>query len=70
MEALVRLIQSLPVGITELGCHPGTPGDDLNTMYRDERVQEVRALCDPRVRATIQTAAVRLRSFYGSISIA
>ena len=70
VDSLVRLIQSLPVGITELGCHPGAPGDDLNTMYRDERVQEVRALCDPRVRATIEIAGVRLRSFYGSISIA
>ena len=62
VEALVQIIESLPAGITELGCHPGF-GDGLETMYRDERIQEVYALCDPRVRAAVVRRGVQLRSF-------
>ena len=59
----MRLIAAVPPGITELGCHPGRAAD-LDTMYRDERAQEVAALCDPRVRATVWRLGVRLCSFY------
>jgi predicted glycoside hydrolase/deacetylase ChbG (UPF0249 family) len=45
-----------------LGCHPAD-GDDLNTMYRRERLEELRVLCDPRVRAAIQSMGIELRSF-------
>ena len=62
VEALVEIMASLPPGITELGCHPGA-GDDLDTMYRDERIQEVQSLCDPRVRAAILRNGIELRSF-------
>jgi len=62
VDALVSLVMDLPPGITELGCHPGL-GDDLDTMYRDERLQEVRSLCDLRVRAAIARCGVQLRSF-------
>jgi len=62
-DALVRLIQTLPSGITELGCHPGAIDDGLDTMYRAERAQELRALCDPRVRVAIGSSGVRLCSF-------
>ncbi len=63
-EALVKILSSLPAGITELGCHPGA-GDDLETMYRSERRKEVRVLCDPRVRAAIVAESIALRSFAG-----
>lgn len=62
VEALVEILESLPEGITELACHAGY-GDDLEGMYRDERAQEVRALCDPRVRAAIAKEAIQLCSF-------
>jgi predicted glycoside hydrolase/deacetylase ChbG (UPF0249 family) len=62
-DALVRLIQTLPVGITELGCHPGTADDDLDTMYFAERAPELAALCDPSVRAAVESSGVRLCSF-------
>jgi predicted glycoside hydrolase/deacetylase ChbG (UPF0249 family) len=32
-------------------------------MYRRERAEEVKALCDPRVRAALAAAGVELRSF-------
>lgn len=62
VEALVELIESLEPGVTELGTHPGYT-DGLREWYRTQRVQEVRALCDPRVRETIQRLGIELTSF-------
>jgi predicted glycoside hydrolase/deacetylase ChbG (UPF0249 family) len=59
---LVELIESLPPGWTELGCHPGL-GTDMKSSYAAEREAEVRALCDPVVRAALARAEVELRSF-------
>jgi predicted glycoside hydrolase/deacetylase ChbG (UPF0249 family) len=61
VEALIELLASLPPGTTELSCHPGQ-GDDLCSMYRSERAQEVKALCDPRIRAALGAMAIELRS--------
>jgi chitin disaccharide deacetylase len=61
-EALINILAALPPGITELGCHPGEDGD-LNTMYRIERAQEVKALCDRRVREAVLAQAIELCSF-------
>jgi chitin disaccharide deacetylase len=63
VDALVGLIERLEVGITELCCHPGYPGD-LDDWYRMEREQEVRALCDVRVREAIERKGVRLCSYH------
>jgi chitin disaccharide deacetylase len=60
--ALINILGTLPPGCTELGCHPGI-GDDLDTMYCSERVEEVKVLCDPRVRTSIATMGIELRSF-------
>ncbi len=62
VAALMSLIESLPAGVTELGCHPGLD-DDLETTYRHERPREVAALCDPRVRAAVESSGVVLASF-------
>jgi predicted glycoside hydrolase/deacetylase ChbG (UPF0249 family) len=62
VESLVRLIADLPPGITELGCHPGYP-DGLVSMYKEERLVECQSLCDPRVRAAIETGQIGLCSF-------
>jgi chitin disaccharide deacetylase len=62
VEALVRTIERLPGGVTELGCHPATDNDHDST-YDRERLQEVATLCDPRVRAAIDRCGVALRSF-------
>jgi predicted glycoside hydrolase/deacetylase ChbG (UPF0249 family) len=60
--ALIGTLAALPSGVTELGCHPGF-GDDLESAYRGERADEVRALCDPRVRAAIASEGIVLCSF-------
>ena len=52
LEGLVRLLETLPPGITELGCHPGWD-DDLPTMYCKQRRQEVNVLCDPEAAAAL-----------------
>jgi predicted glycoside hydrolase/deacetylase ChbG (UPF0249 family) len=66
-SALVSIIERLPDGVTELACHPAdalAPGErDLDTMYRDERAQELKALCDPAVRDAIARRGIALGTF-------
>jgi chitin disaccharide deacetylase len=62
VEGLIGVIERLPVGITELGCHPADPTDH-ESAYDRERAREVATLCDPRVRAAIDRNGVSLRSF-------
>jgi predicted glycoside hydrolase/deacetylase ChbG (UPF0249 family) len=64
VAGLTKIIAALPSGWTELACHPGDPsGEDLNTMYRRERAEEVNVLCDQRVREALATLDIELRSF-------
>ena len=62
VNGLIRILETLPPGYTELGCHPAD-GCDLDTMYRSERLEELRVLCDPNVRTAIQARGIELRSF-------
>ena len=62
VDGLIHILQTLPPGYTELGCHPAA-GCDLDTMYRNERLEELRVLCDPKVRVAITTLGIELRSF-------
>jgi predicted glycoside hydrolase/deacetylase ChbG (UPF0249 family) len=60
--SLVNLIRSIPDGATEIGCHPAAVSD-MTSVYRNERVHELEALCDPRVRAAIVEERIVLSSF-------
>ena len=62
IDGLINVLGTLLPGYTELGCHPGL-GDDLDTMYCSERVEEVKVLCDPRVRTSIAAMGIELCSF-------
>jgi predicted glycoside hydrolase/deacetylase ChbG (UPF0249 family) len=62
VENLIEILERLPAGITELGCHPGA-GADIESAYREEREAEVRVLCDPRVRETIDREGIVLCTF-------
>jgi len=67
VEALVGLLERLEPGATELCCHPGYP-DDLpvpfrKEPYRTERAVEVRTLCDPTVRKTVEQLGILLCAF-------
>ncbi len=61
-EALVEIVRALQPGVTELGCHPGLDAE-LDSVYRDERIAEVAALCDPRVREAIREEGIILCNF-------
>jgi predicted glycoside hydrolase/deacetylase ChbG (UPF0249 family) len=63
VDALLNMIDALPEGWTEFGCHPGIVADDDplgGTMYRVERNVEVRTLCDPRITARLARGDVQL----------
>jgi chitin disaccharide deacetylase len=59
---LVELIEALPPGWTEIGCHPSRCAD-TGSSYEAERELELRVLCDPGVSVAIERAGVSLRSF-------
>lgn len=59
---LLRILGNLQSGCTELGCHPGY-GTDLHTMYKAEREQEIKTLCDPQVIQTVVNMNIELASF-------
>ncbi len=62
VRALIDIFGSLNADVTEIACHPAAV-DDLNTMYRAERLRELETLCDPRLREAISELGIRLISF-------
>ena len=60
--ALAALVAALPVGTTELCCHPGEQIDPV-WDYGVERTIELESLCHASVRAAIAESGVRLESF-------
>jgi predicted glycoside hydrolase/deacetylase ChbG (UPF0249 family) len=62
LERLIETLSALPDGWTVLPCHPGYP-DDLKTMYKRERMEELKVLCDPRLRAAVRSLGIELCSF-------
>ncbi len=62
VDGLIQIVARLSQGWTELSCHPALAAD-LETLYRDERIQEVKVLCDPRVRDAMRGMNVELCSF-------
>jgi predicted glycoside hydrolase/deacetylase ChbG (UPF0249 family) len=59
---LKRILDSLPDGTTELGCHPGFC-EGLESPYRHERGDEIRVLCSPTIRTHLEALQISLRSF-------
>jgi predicted glycoside hydrolase/deacetylase ChbG (UPF0249 family) len=62
VDRLIEVLADLPAGLTVLVCHPGD-ASDLKTVYQRERRDELKVLCDPRVRAAIGQLGIRLCSF-------
>jgi predicted glycoside hydrolase/deacetylase ChbG (UPF0249 family) len=62
VDALLRVLSSLPEGVTELGCHPAAEPVE-GSSYSSERPLELEALCDSRVRAAVKSEDIELRSF-------
>jgi chitin disaccharide deacetylase len=61
-EHLTRLIEGLPPGWTEIGCHPAA-GPVPASSYDAERQIELATLRDPQVKDLLNVTSVRLCSF-------
>jgi chitin disaccharide deacetylase len=60
---LMQLIGTMAgEGMTELGCHPGHPGD-FHSSYSDEREVELATLTEPGLSEEIESLGVELVSF-------
>jgi predicted glycoside hydrolase/deacetylase ChbG (UPF0249 family) len=62
IERLVSILESLPPGVSELGCHPGEGGGP-GSMYDAERRIEIETLCAPILRDTLSRLNIQLCSF-------
>jgi predicted glycoside hydrolase/deacetylase ChbG (UPF0249 family) len=59
-EALAASLAAVGEGITELMAHPGHAPSHARTSFGAEREIELEALCDPRARAAVDRAGIRL----------
>lgn len=63
---LVELLSLIPIGTTELMCHPGRCGPPLRaarTRLKESREAELEALTSAEVRAQIQRAGIELVNY-------
>ena len=62
---LLSILDALADGSSELMCHPGHPDRELlaGSSYAAEREEEIRALCDPRVRDRVHERGILLIPF-------
>jgi predicted glycoside hydrolase/deacetylase ChbG (UPF0249 family) len=71
-EGLVRLLQGLPDGTTELMCHPGYLDESLrrtSTRLQHSRESELQILTDPDIRNLVASQGIRLID-YGFVATA
>jgi chitin disaccharide deacetylase len=69
-EGVLRLLQRLPEGTTELMCHPGYADEGLRrtaTRLQESRQKEIEILTDPELRNVVASRAIRLID-YGSVA--
>jgi predicted glycoside hydrolase/deacetylase ChbG (UPF0249 family) len=68
VDNLILLLSTLPVGITELACHPALRDDAvLEAQYLTEREAEVKTLCDLRIREAIIREGIIPCSFHDTL---
>jgi len=64
VAGLLRLLDTeIGEGVTELNCHPGYVEAGFPSSYAAEREEELRTLCDERVRQAILEREIRLIGF-------
>lgn len=65
VENLLRLLDELPDGVTELMAHPGLADDQLRyeSSYNAQREVELAVLTDPRVLAAVHERGIQLITF-------
>lgn len=62
IDSLLRLLEHLPEGVSELSCHPAA-ASDLQTMYGRERITELQTLTSGQVKRAIARWNIQLGSF-------
>jgi predicted glycoside hydrolase/deacetylase ChbG (UPF0249 family) len=64
LDHLMRLLETLPEGISELMCHPGYVDSDLaSSTYRQERETELLLLTHPAVQKQVADLGIELVTF-------
>lgn len=64
---LLRLVDAMAPGWTELMCHPGF-ARDVRSVYASEREVELVTLCDPELPVALAARGVMLRTFSDLVS--
>jgi predicted glycoside hydrolase/deacetylase ChbG (UPF0249 family) len=64
-DALLRILDSLPDGTSELMCHPGYVDDDFakESVYNKQRERELAILTDPAIQEALQASGIELTTF-------
>ena len=61
LEAMERILRNeIADGIYEMACHPGYFDPVMKMVYHHDREDELRTLCDPRLRGILEEEAIRL----------
>jgi chitin disaccharide deacetylase len=60
---LIRMLDDIGPGVTELSCHPGLCDPALDSPYHRERELELRTLCDPIVRRHVEESDLVLINY-------
>ena len=65
VSTLERILAEIGEGVTELGCHPGEPDDELarTSSYAALRVLELAALTDPRAKEAVARNGIGLSNY-------
>ena len=65
LNDLIGLVEDLPLGTSELMCHPAVVDEELRATsgYAEPRARELDVLTNPAVRQAAQRSGVRLISF-------
>ena len=64
MDSICSMLRTkIGPGVTEIGCHPGYIHEDYATSYSAERETELRTICSPVVRQTIEELEIELISY-------
>ncbi|MDQ3006774.1 MAG: carbohydrate deacetylase, partial [Chloroflexota bacterium] len=64
-EELLRLINNLSEGTTEIMCHPGYVDEAFanESVYNFQRERELKILTDPAIKETMETNGIKLITF-------
>jgi len=63
VETLLKILEKLPNGISELVCHPGYVTPDLKSSYNKHREIELKTLTDSRIKDFIKKEGIKLINF-------